>query len=230
MEQSSRKHKREIIVGLIQENLLIPTQFVQSVFLQPPPKSWLATTGQDIILMPGHNATERIRGLRPLGQHLVDHNFRVHHVTGVGRNLKPTFTLAKIYKRYILKHNLTNIVLLAHSKGGLIAKVLLDDPEIQKRIDKAICICTPYGGTPLAVLRFGSAAELLPGSKLLEQLLAPVLNNHKIYNFYPLADNMIPIRESMILEGAQNKLIQVVGHNRILLSKQLWREIDKILD
>jgi len=59
-----------------------------------------------------------------------------------------------------------------------------------------------------------------------------VINSYKtdkIYNIYPTFDNLVIPNSSLKLDNARNIKIDIVGHTRILESKELLNELDKIL-
>lgn len=43
-----------------------------------------------------------------------------------------------------------SLILMAHSTGGLVARLLLNDPDVSRKVRAAVTLATPHRGTPLA--------------------------------------------------------------------------------
>src|SRR5690606_25865243 len=74
----------------------------------------------------------------------------VHVVTGLGRNRMAVPDGAVAAARYLRENDLRGVIIVAHSKGGLIGKHLmtLEDPE--GRVARLIAIATPFAGSRYA--------------------------------------------------------------------------------
>jgi pimeloyl-ACP methyl ester carboxylesterase len=132
-------------------------------------------------------------------------------------------------KRLINEKNLSNVLLLGHSKGGLIARYCLLDSPTRVRIKNIITIATPHKGSIFGYLKIFSLYELAPNSKFLnflnnESVLQPI-----ILNIFPRIDNHVIPNRNLKLDNATNIEIDIVGHTRILESDKLLLEIEKLI-
>lgn len=104
--------------------------------------------GINIILIQGINASWVY--LKKIGDELSGRGYSVYTIPELGRNMDLNSVDAKKVVRFIIENNLQNVVIIAHSKGGLIAKYVLVEGSIKERIIKVITIGTPFNGTILS--------------------------------------------------------------------------------
>lgn len=167
-----------------------------------------------IILLPGVFESWHI--FDPLVVSLIDHGFPVYTPENLGRSTDRVEDLAQKVRYFIESNNLHNTVLVGHSKGGLVGKyaMVYDDP--QQRIDKLFAIATPFTGARLKMfLAAGPLQELAVGSNLVTQLDKAVGANSKIINMKAAFDNHIWGKQPP-LTGAENIIVPIVGHHRVL--------------
>jgi hypothetical protein len=69
----------------------------------------------------------------------------------------------------------------------------------------------------------------MPSSKEIKNILNSNINYPNIYNIYPTIDNHVLPNKNLILNGAKNIKVNVVGHTRILEAKKTLKTILKIL-
>jgi len=122
-----------------------------------------------------------------------------------------------------------DVIILGHSKGGLIARYCLLDDHTKDRVMKVITISTPHKGTIFGKIRLFSLFEVEPDSKLLKYLENDSKLRKKIFNFHPRIDNHVIPNRNLKLNGATNKEINITGHTRILESENLLKEISKLI-
>lgn len=153
----------------------------------------------------------------PLLDHLRDSGFRTHAIRRPSLNLEPLDVLADRVAAYLDETDLTDAVVVAHSKGGLVAKQLLVDERTRGRFRGAVAICAPFGGSELAGLVPDGLGvrTLLPGSEMLRELASHTEVNHKIVSIFPAYDPVVP-DEGSRLEGAHNVEISRFGHFTLL--------------
>ncbi len=128
--------------------------------------------------------------------------------------------LAEKTAQFIINNKLQKVILVAHSKGGLVAKYLVDTyPEINRLIKKIVTLSSPFQGSLLA--------NLVPGYKqldykntFLEKMGKHNENNHKFLVLYPKFDNHVVPFSSLKLSEAKNICILINGHTRILESPE----------
>lgn len=178
-----------------------------------------------IILIPG--IYEKWHFMKPLADTLSRRGYAVHVVQSLGYNTGQVDEMAERVQAYARKHNLSRYAVVAHSKGGLIAKYLLGlDPQAMTRV---VTINTPFGGSRYAGLfPLRSLRLFMPTSTIILLLAKDALSNAKITSLYSLFDPHIP--DGSFLKGATNHQLDMRGHFRIMSSKQLHRTVIQALE
>jgi pimeloyl-ACP methyl ester carboxylesterase len=139
----------------------------------------------------------------------------VHVLASLRHNLRPVPVSAAAVMAYLEEHDLRSVLVVAHSKGGLIGKYAMTRLDDHARIDRMVAVSTPFGGSvyanlaPVAHLRaFRAADPVIAG--LARELEA----NARITSVYGVFDTLIPGGSQ--LAGAANVRVPVGGHFRIL--------------
>ncbi|MBP7875514.1 hypothetical protein KA012_00780 [Candidatus Woesebacteria bacterium] len=208
----------QVIFDLLAEYILIIKYKRKSVLFRKPPTAWSQGSRGNVVIVPGFGETWT--GLATIATSLNTRGYKIFIVHALGRNFIPLESGVRMVKDLIEQENLKNVVLLSHSKGGIIGKLLLDDNDFSKRIQQSISIAVPYKGSIFGYLRILSLAELIPGSKEIQRLNSITNNNERILNLYSKVDNHVIPNRNLILEGATNICIDIVGHTRILEAKE----------
>lgn len=163
-------------------------------------------------------------------KHLLSLNLSVFEIPGFARNFKTISDQAVIVENFLKENKFENITLVTHSKGGLVAKYLLQYSKQSKNIKKVINIASPYGGVIWGHFKLMNLHELKPKSAILN-----ALNNkkgcEKIINIYPKIDNVVIKKDALKLSGCLKEIeLNVVGHANILFSKELLNCLSPLLD
>jgi len=125
-------------------------------------------------------------------------------------------------KTFIDSQTIEKIIIVAHSKGGLIGKYLLAHHNHDKKILGLISIATPFSGSAMAKLvPIESARELQKDSALLKDLGKHPEINKLITSIIPKYDNHVWSENGSYLEGAKNINVEVSGHHKILFDKEV---------
>lgn len=199
-----------------------------SIVLKIPPKEWSSGQKGEVLLIQGICGTWS--GLRGIGNYLNKLGYRIMVVEKLGNNTVPVIDAVSTVKKHIKEYNLYNFIIIAHSKGGVIAVSLLADKEVNKRIKKIITISSPFSGSLWGHLRLFNSHELTPKSQLFNNLpINPPLNK-KIVNICPCVDNLIIPNKNMYLKGGKNICIDVAGHFNIIHSEKTLQTIKQILE
>lgn len=180
-----------------------------------------------VLLLPG--VYEPWTFLRPLAERIHAAGHPVHVVRALGRNVRGIPESAAIAQRYLDEADLRGVVLVAHSKGGLIGKhmMLLDDTE--GRIDRLVAIATPFGGSRYARYMVDPQLRAFrPTEKTLAMLTANAMANARITSIYGDVDTHIP--EGCALPGATNIELPVKGHFRVLADADVLAAVDVAID
>jgi pimeloyl-ACP methyl ester carboxylesterase len=170
-------------------------------------------TRQPVVVLPGVYETWHF--MRPLMDALHERGHPIYVVTQLGHNLANVPDSARLAMEVIEHESLDNVLLLAHSKGGLIGKYAMTQLDAGRRIDRMVAIATPFTGSayarfmPVRHLRAFRATD-----PVLTALLRDVGVNRRITSIYGVFDEMVPAGSE--LPGARNIRLQIVGHFRIL--------------
>ncbi|MFK5584234.1 esterase/lipase family protein [Serinicoccus sp. LYQ131] len=181
----------------------------------PPPRP-------PVLLLPG--VYERWHLMRPVADLLHDLGHPVHVVTRLRWNTAPVVASAELIAAHLDKHDLRDVILVAHSKGGLIGKYAMTHLDPQERIERMVAISTPFGGSVYARLFLVPAVRAFSPSNRTLRLLGDELRvNHRITSIWSEFDPHIPGGSS--LPGATNVELPVSGHFRILAQRELLEAV-----
>jgi triacylglycerol lipase len=197
-----------------------------SIFIKPPKHfiDHILSHRPTVILIPGVH--EKWQVLKTIADPISLTGCPVYVVERLGYNTKAIDYSAKLIRKLIEEKNLNNIIIVAHSKGGLIAKYLLAFDNKDERVKKVITIATPFHGSQLAeFLPVKAYKELKPGSPMIEKLNFQTAVNNKIISIFGTFDNHVWPTESCRLERAKNIQVDVFGHHKILFDEQVKKII-----
>lgn len=179
-----------------------------TAFTRRPPAEWSRGQARPVMLLPG--VWERWPILAELGDRLNAHGHPVHVVPALGFNRGPIPQGAQSVTERIERLGLTDAVLLAHSKGGLIGKAVLLG-SASARVERLIAISTPFGGSRWARLMLTpSLREFRPRGATIAAMSAQLGANGRIVSIFGTFDPHIP--EGSLLLGATNVELAVQGH------------------
>ena len=185
-----------------------------------PPEHYLGyvdNTKVPVILIPGVNTKWHF--LKKMADSVSKTGHPVHVVKELGYNRKEIATSAKLVRIFIDEKALHNVIILAHSKGGLIGKEVLLAHNQDNRIIKVIAIAAPFLGSKLAArIPDKAITELAPHSAIVQEHNARATANADIISIYGLYDNHVWPTENSILVGAENIVVTTGGHHQILLN------------
>ncbi len=179
-----------------------------------------------VLLLPGVYETWQF--LRPVADRLSALGHPIHTVRELGYNRLSIIASAEIAQRYLDQKNLTGVVIVAHSKGGLIAKRMMVTDDRAGRIDRLVAINTPFGGSALADWApVRSLRAFSPRDETVMTLAANLAANVRITSIYSRLDPLIPGGSK--LEGATNVCLSMVGHFRPLAAPALFAEVERAI-
>jgi triacylglycerol esterase/lipase EstA (alpha/beta hydrolase family) len=209
-----------LLINIIQDYLLI-LRYKLSGLILTLPKNYKKGEKGDILLIVGFNGVWT--SLKTIADEFNKQGYRIHF---------PQFnthaSLQKITEdinQYIESKKIKEFSIISHSKGGIVSRLLLD--ELNTKINKVFNIATPNEGTIFGYIPLFNLHELKPNSRLIKTLKA--LKVKKIVNIYSRFDNHVIPNSSLRLEGSTNIKVNVVGHTRILESKETLIEIKKLI-
>ncbi len=132
---------------------------------------------------------------------------------------------AEAVRKLIDEKGIKGVVLVAHSKGGLIGKYLLTHHNHDRRVLGLVAVATPFSGSGLAKLFPHQAfQELKRDSGILKDLQGHPEINKQIISVYPEYDTHVWAPQGSYLEGAENIELPVHGHS-VLGTKEVQEEV-----
>jgi hypothetical protein len=186
---------------------------IRRVGRRPDPGALLDGSKTPVLLLPGVYETWHF--LEAVGRRMHDLGHPVHVVPGFGRNLRPIATMAQLAIEYLVERDLTDVTIVAHSKGGLIGKTVMISEDAGPRIRSMIAINSPFSGSDYAhLLPLRTLREFVPTHETIVALTRTDEVNHRITSLYSSWDPIIP--NGSVLEGATNIELPTSGHFRIL--------------
>ncbi|HSP60697.1 MAG TPA: alpha/beta hydrolase [Ornithinimicrobium sp.] len=175
-----------------------------------------------VVLLPG--VYERWQFLRPVADLLHGLGHPVHVVSALRWNTAPVAASAEQVAAYLQEHDLRDVVLVAHSKGGLIGKYAMTHLDPDGRIDRMVAVSTPFRGSVYARFFLLPAVRAFsPSDRTLLLLTEELKVNDRITSVWSEFDPHIP--RGSHLEGATNVELPVRGHFRILGRPELLEAV-----
>lgn len=166
-------------------------------------------TSPDVVLLPGVYETWHF--LRPVADHLFAHGHRVHTVASMGNNHGPVEVMAARVSEYLDAHDLHDVVLVAHSKGGLIGKYLIGHTSAGRRVRAMVAVNSPFGGSHLAhVIPMRAVRHFHHRHPTLSLLEDSDEVNHRITSIVSRYDPLV--RDHEATPGATNLPLDAIGH------------------
>ena len=184
---------------------------------------YLSGSRAPVLLLPG--VYEAWTFMRPIAERLHALGHPVHVVRALHINRRGIPVAAARAQKYLEKHDLHNVILVAHSKGGLIGKHMMLVNDTAGRIDRLVAIATPFGGSRYAHWMLDpSLRAFRPTDRTMAMLAASATVNSRITSIYGTVDTHIP--EGCELPGATNLEFPVQGHFRVLADERVLAAVD----
>ena len=111
-----------------------------------PPAEWKEGTKIPVVALPGIN--ESWISMQPLLQALNDAGHPIITVPKLGRSVPEPDELVPYLEDATDSAGADQYAIVAHSKGGLVARAALRSPSGQQKVARVVTIGTPYAGTP----------------------------------------------------------------------------------
>jgi pimeloyl-ACP methyl ester carboxylesterase len=179
--------------------------------------------GVAIVVVPGVYETWRF--LQPLIAGLHARGHPVHVVDPLRDNRRPVAEGAVRVVDYLVAHDLHDVVIVAHSKGGLIGKHVMAFGAGAARVRGMVAIAAPFGGSGYArFMLTRSLRTFSPRDATIRALAHETAINARIVSIYGRFDPHIP--EGSALAGAKNVELDTGGHFRILAHPRVFAEVE----
>jgi triacylglycerol lipase len=184
--------------------------------------------GSPVLLIPG--VFESWRFMQPVAEHLYRQGHPVHVLDKLGFNTGAIGDMAVIVSEYLERHDLYDVTIVAHSKGGLIAKQALGQQGTLARVRHLVAVNTPFSGSRYAsfflFLLMPSVKVFAPNGQVIRALSLETAVNRRISSLYSVFDPHIP--ETSRLEGAENIVLPTIGHFRPLAAPHTLQLVSAI--
>jgi pimeloyl-ACP methyl ester carboxylesterase len=179
------------------------------------------------VLLPGIYETWRF--LEPLARALHKRGHPVYVVDELGDNRRPIAEQASRVAVFLLARGLDDVVLVAHSKGGLIGKHVMAFDPAGARVRAMVAVATPFGGSRYSrLMPTPSLRAFASGDATMRALAAAAEANARIVSIYGSFDPHIP--EGSELAGARNVRLAEGGHFRILADPRVIAEVVRVAE
>jgi triacylglycerol lipase len=173
-----------------------------------------------IVLIPG--VMTKWQFLKPIADPLSHFGHPIYVLEHLGYNTGRIDHSAKLVRELIEEKNLKEVIIIAHSKGGLVGKQVLDVHNEDGRVIKLISVSTPYKGSKIVhFIPLRHLKELSHKSEMVQGLNKEFKNNSKITSIYGIFDNHVWPLSSSNLVGAKNIQVETRGHHKILFDKKI---------
>jgi pimeloyl-ACP methyl ester carboxylesterase len=197
-----------------------------SVFSRPDVTILSSGSRAPVLLIPGVWETWRFLG--PLARLINARGHPVYLLPELGINRGSVAAMAAVAERLLQNRDLDGVIIVAHSKGGLIGKHLMLGGH-GSRISRLIAIATPFAGSAYAsFMPVRSLRVFRPNDETILLLARDVAANARIVSIYPRFDPHIPGGSELV--GATNVELPIDGHFRILRDPMLMRTVAEYLD
>lgn len=185
---------------------------LRALVAPPDPADWRDGTGAPVLLLPG--IWESWSVLRALGDAVHTAGHPVHVVPGLRTNSAALDAGALLVRDRLVELDLRGVVVVAHSKGGLIAKSALALPEVDERVAGLVTVATPFAGSSLARWFPARAVRRLsPRDPAILRLAADVRSHARIVALRPRFDPHVPrAAGAAALAGAVEVELPLDGH------------------
>ncbi|MFL2000290.1 esterase/lipase family protein [Microbacterium sp. A1-JK] len=201
---------------------------VRAFFNRTDPATFLTGDRTPIVVLPGIYETWKF--MQPLIEELHGRGHPVHVVDLLRRNERPVVEMAERVTEYLEQHDLSDVVLMAHSKGGLVGKQAMAFGPAAGRVRGMLAVATPFGGSSYARLMVLAPTLRIfsPRDATILALTRETAVNAKIVSVYGRFDPHIP--EGSELAGAKNVRLETGGHFRILAHPRVLAELAVLAD
>jgi pimeloyl-ACP methyl ester carboxylesterase len=186
------------------------------------PASFQSGGAKPIVVIPGVYETWRF--MEPLIRALHDRGHPVFVVDALNWNNRPVVEAAELVTSYLADHDLRDVVLVSHSKGGLIGKYVMTVGREAGRVESMLAVAAPFGGSLYArFMVLPSLRIFSPKNAVIRSLSSDESVNARIVSVYGEFDPHVPAGSE--LPGAKNVRLDTGGHFRVLAHPRVMAEL-----
>jgi len=180
---------------------------------RPDARGLAAGEGRPVVLLPGVYETWHF--LEAIGAALHAAGHPVHVLPALRRNRYPIESTARWVGAELRRRGLRDVVLVAHSKGGLVGKQVLRRYDPEGRVAGLVAVASPFAGSSRAdYMVLPALRHFRPRDPFIRELAADRAVDARIISIFPSYDPHIP-QGSRLGAGADVE-VPVIGHFRIL--------------
>ncbi|WP_460525913.1 alpha/beta hydrolase [Conyzicola nivalis] len=162
--------------------------------------------------------------MQPLITSLHDRGHPVHVVRLLESNSRPVADASELVDAYLDEHDLSDVLLVAHSKGGLIGKYVMVKGAAARRVRGMVAIAAPFSGSRYARYLFLPSLRIFsPKDAVIVSLARELVANERIVSVFGEFDPHIP--GGSYLPGAKNVRLDTGGHFRVLAHPRVIAEV-----
>ncbi|OKL48750.1 esterase/lipase family protein [Boudabousia marimammalium] len=187
-----------------------------------PPQRWRQGNLIPVVAIPGIN--ESWISLRPLLEGLNQTGHPIITVPQLGRSIAEPQRLAQIVQGQVNFHALDRYAIVAHSKGGLVARALLRTSAGKAQVAKVVTVGTPYAGSPWGyIFPAGSQiGRLRPTATFFTSTDGPDFPYHRFLAISSSFDHKL-LGDSFLDPKAQHLTVPALGHTLPLHDPQVLK-------
>ena len=186
------------------------------------PASFRSGEAKPIVVIPGVYETWRF--MLPLIRAMHDRGHPVFVVDALNWNNRPVVEAADLVSAFLAEHDLEDMVLVSHSKGGLIGKYVMSVGREASRVQSMLAVAAPFGGS------FYARFMVLPSLRIFSPKNATILAlahdesvNSRMVSVYGEFDPHVPAGSELV--GAKNVRLDTGGHFRVLAHPRVMAEL-----
>ena len=195
---------------------------MRALFNRTDPASFADGGRAPIVVVPG--VWESWKFLQPLITRMHDDGHPVYVVPLLKFNGRPVADAAAVVDAYVESLGLRDVILVAHSKGGLIGKFVMVHGASAAGIRAMLAVSTPFSGSVYARWLFVPSLRLFsPRDPLIVALAEDRDVNRRIVSVFGEFDPHIP--GGSFLAGAKNVRLETGGHFRVLAHPRVMAEL-----
>ena len=173
----------EVARWWVQDYLYAAGRQILSAASRTRPEDFLSGAGRPVVVIPG--VYEDWRFMLPMVRRLHEAGHPVHVLALLHRNRLAVPKAADLISGYIRDRDLTNVMIVAHSKGGLIGKFVMMQLDPERRIAGMVAVCSPFSGSRYAsFMLLPSLRAFSPRSAVTMQLSREERVNERITSVY----------------------------------------------
>lgn len=197
---------------------------LRAFFNRTDPKSFATGDKAPVVVLPGVYETWKF--LQPLLEALHRRGHPVHVIEMLRHNRRPVADAAAHVTAFLRSADLRNVVLVAHSKGGLAGKLVMVGPEAD-RVAGMLAVATPFSGSRYARMMPGQTLRAFsPAHPSILAIARHQVVNARVVSVFAEFDPHIP--EGSDLVGARNVRVDTGGHFRILAHPRILTEFEAL--